>query len=318
MLLRSTSARILKPSSCIHQTSSEHELTFRIPTSRPFSLNLSPSSALSDTERKKKISMTSSEKDVRELLKPKKRLSSKGSSLILIQEPRDGEQEEEEEKYGENQACAEKSPFWSMWSCSGLSEALVDKKCNVLVGGGMGSVDGGGGGGDGGRDRCGGWGQGSESLDGYYQRMIKAHPGDALLLGNYARFLKEVQGDAEKAEEYCERAILAQRSDEPTDGDGDGDGDVLSLYGDLIWTTHKDGPRAQSYFDQAVQSAPGDCYVLASYARFLWDAGEEEDDIGDRDRDHEAEEEQGFKTSETCVSNSSTDHPHTISNLTAA
>ena len=66
----------------------------------------------------------------------------------------------------------------------------------------------------------------------------------------------QVQGDAEKAEEYCERAILAQRSDEPTDGDGDGD--VLSLYGDLIWTTHKDGPRAQSYFDQAVQSGPGD------------------------------------------------------------
>ncbi|XP_030548373.1 uncharacterized protein LOC115753741 isoform X2 [Rhodamnia argentea] len=313
MLLRSTSAPILRPSSCIHRTSSEPEFTFRIPTSRPFSVNLSSSSALSDMEEKK-MSMTSSANDARELLKPKKRLSWKGSSLILTQEPKDGEQEEEEERYGADQVCDEALPFQSVWSCSGLSEELVDEKCSVLVGGGTGS--GGGGGGDGGRDGCGGWGQGSESLDGYYQRMIKAHPGDALLLGNYARFLKE--RDAEKAEEYCERAILAKRSDEPKDGDGD----VLSLYGDLIWTTHKDGPRARSYFDQAVRSAPGDCYVLASYARFLWDAGEEEGDDdaggGGRDPDREAEEEEGFNTSETCLSNCSTDHPRTNSNLNAA
>ncbi|KAK3438159.1 hypothetical protein EUGRSUZ_C02775 [Eucalyptus grandis] len=276
MLLRSTSTPILKASSCNHQTPSEPELTFRLPTGRPFSLNVSSSSTLSDTEeKKKKISVTSSENGVRELLKPKRRLSSKGSSLILIQGPKDKEREEEEERYDADQVCDKTLPFQSVWSCSG----------------GAGSGGDGGGGGDGGRDGCGDWGQGRESLDGYYQRMIKAHPGDALLLGNYARFLKEVQRDAEKAEEYCERAILAKRrDDEPTDGDGD----VLSLYGDLIWTTHKDGPRAQSYFDQAVQSAPGDCYVLASYARFLWDAGEEEedDDGGGGDHDHEAEHEQ--------------------------
>ncbi|KAF8035876.1 hypothetical protein BT93_C1791 [Corymbia citriodora subsp. variegata] len=256
MLLRSTSTPILKASSCIHQTSSESELTFRIPTGRPFSLNLSSSSALSDAEKKKKTKMStaSSEKDVRESLKPKKRLSSKGSSLLLTREPKDGEQEDEEEdRYGADQVRDGKSPSQSVWSCSGLSEALLDEKFSVLSGGDTGS-SGGGRGGDGGRDGRGAWGQGSESLDAYYQRMIKAHPGDALLLGNYARFLKEVQRDAEKAEEYCERAILAQRSDEPTDGDGD----VLSLYGDLIWATHKDGPRAQSYFDQAVRSAPGD------------------------------------------------------------
>ncbi|MBA0597449.1 hypothetical protein Gorai_007253 [Gossypium raimondii] len=50
------------------------------------------------------------------------------------------------------------------------------------------------------------------------------------------------------------------------------------MYADLIWQTHKDGPRAETYFDQAVKSAPDDCFVLASYARFLWDAEEEDDE----------------------------------------
>ncbi|MBA0668924.1 hypothetical protein Goklo_001797 [Gossypium klotzschianum] len=49
------------------------------------------------------------------------------------------------------------------------------------------------------------------------------------------------------------------------------------MYADLIWETHKDSSRAETYFDQAVKTAPDDCFVLASYARFLWDAEEEED-----------------------------------------
>lgn len=57
-----------------------------------------------------------------------------------------------------------------------------------------------------------------------------------------------MQGDVERAEEYCERAILARPND----------GNVLSLYGDLIWNRHKDSSRAQSYFNQAVQSSPDD------------------------------------------------------------
>ncbi|KAJ8751798.1 hypothetical protein K2173_025986 [Erythroxylum novogranatense] len=102
---------------------------------------------------------------------------------------------------------------------------------------------------------------GNETMDIYYQGMIQTYPGDALLLANYARFLKEVRGDGLKAEEYCERAIL-------TSG---GDGNVLSMYGGLVWSNHGDGARAQTYFDRALQSSPDDCYVMASYARFLWE-----------------------------------------------
>lgn len=99
--------------------------------------------------------------------------------------------------------------------------------------------------------------------------MIEANPANSLLLANYARFLQEVKGELIKAEEYCERAILANPG---------GDANVLSLYADIIWQTHGDARRAESYFDQAVKSSPDDCYVLASYAKFLWDAEEEEEE----------------------------------------
>lgn len=91
----------------------------------------------------------------------------------------------------------------------------VGKKDSVLqtlvVGGGVGSDggricggdgrgsdggDGGDDGGDGGDDGGSGYfesnNHGSDSTDAYYQKVIEANPGNALLLGNYAKFLKEV------------------------------------------------------------------------------------------------------------------------------
>ncbi|KAI6679359.1 hypothetical protein NL676_033240 [Syzygium grande] len=159
----------------------------------------------------------------------------------------------------------------------GLDEG-ADAGCRVRVGdaGFLSVLVGGGGGGGGGSDGGDGGGMledwdangGKESTDLYYKRMIEADPGNALVLGNYARFLKEVQGDHEKAEEYCARAILANPKD----------GNVLSMYGDLIWQSHKDSERAENYFDRAVKAAPDDCYVMASYAHFLWDAEEDDDE----------------------------------------
>lgn len=63
----------------------------------------------------------------------------------------------------------------------------VRKLQTLTMGSGMGS--------DGGR-ACGGGGRGSDD-DGthaYYQNMIEANPNNALFLGNYAKFLKEVIG----------------------------------------------------------------------------------------------------------------------------
>ncbi|QHN77429.1 uncharacterized protein DS421_19g652630 [Arachis hypogaea] len=57
----------------------------------------------------------------------------------------------------------------------------------------------------------GGWE--SDKTHAYYQTMIQANPNNALLLGNYAKFLKEVRRDYPKAEEYLERAILANPGD---------------------------------------------------------------------------------------------------------
>ncbi|KAL3824224.1 hypothetical protein ACJIZ3_020253 [Penstemon smallii] len=163
--------------------------------------------------------------------------------------------------------------FLLLSSC-GLGAA--ERESSVVVGGGgagggtAGGTGGGGGNGSdwGPPDAGSGHGRG-ESTDAYYEMMIKADPGNSLLLSNYAKFLKEVKGDFEKAEEYCGRAILANPSD----------ANVLSFYADLIWHTQKDAKRAEAYFHQAVKMDPNDSYVMASYARFLWESEEDEEEV---------------------------------------
>ncbi|KAJ9163097.1 hypothetical protein P3X46_022803 [Hevea brasiliensis] len=276
MLLRSASTPILNswiPHS--KESSPEPEIFHQIHKTRSLALTASCSCSFSSSsissydESIKKMTKALSENDLKHLSVPKKKPVNKIMDGITL--------EEEDEK------TALMGPGLS------IESSLLNEECDVrtkdngllglLVGGGIGSGGGkicGGGGGNGGSDsggdgNSGFWdsNSGNDSTDIYYQKMIEANPGNSLLLSNYAKFLKEVQKDYVKAEEYCGRAILANPNDE----------NVLSMYADLIWQRHKDASRAETYFDQAVKAAPNDCFVLASYARFLWDA-EEEDEEG--------------------------------------
>ncbi|CAA7403863.1 unnamed protein product [Spirodela intermedia] len=112
-------------------------------------------------------------------------------------------------------------------------------------------------------------GGGQSEIGAYYREMLKADPGNPLLLRNYGIFLHEVEGDAVGAEDCYARAIL---------GDP-GDGELLSLYGNLIWEASGDEIRAERYLERAVEASPEDSHVLGAYAHFLWDAedGEEEE-----------------------------------------
>ncbi|OVA06511.1 Tetratricopeptide repeat-containing domain [Macleaya cordata] len=281
MLLRSSSASILD--SWIPHTkesSPEPELIPQIPRSRSINLTSSTNLIPPSEDSMKKMTRALSESDLWEFSVPPKRksfdMTSIGFSSVDVEEV-------------EEQDLGIKASLTRLFSSSGLDES-VEEGCiagvketvltPLIDGGAMGNnggrfCGGGRGGGRGGRSEDGDdedfgsdSNHGNDGIETYYEKMIEANPGNPLLLGNYAKFLKDVRGDIVRAEEYCGRAILANP----------GDANVLSLYADLIWQTHKDASRAKSYFDQAVQAAPDDCFVLASYARFLWDAEEEDDD----------------------------------------
>lgn len=209
MLLKSTSTPILK--SWIHQPTLGMDLSIPFKTSRSISLSLSSppsppprSSSLSSSSpissSTKKILRTLSENDLKEVLNSKTKLFSTGFSHDVVENP---EKEDEEENMGLE------TSLEKLLSTSGLDESRVvgvNEDCADVLGchgggscgGGLcggGGDDGGGnggGGGDEGSENWDWWDHGNESMDGYYQKMIKADPGNALLLGNYARYLKEV------------------------------------------------------------------------------------------------------------------------------
>ncbi|XP_022732113.1 uncharacterized protein LOC111286430 [Durio zibethinus] len=264
MLLRSASTPILNswvPHS--KEPSPEHEVFYQISRTRTISFTVSCSSSISvgsSDDSSRRMTRAVSETDLRDLVIPKMKTVEKNTGIlngICVDE-----EEEEVEK---------EEAVFQWWRTASLG---VEEVCGVGGGGGMicgGGRGGGGGGSDGGDNEWGfwDWNKGHDSTELYYQKMIEANPGNSLLLSNYAKFLKEVQGDFVRAEEYCGKAIMANPND----------GNVLSMYADLIWQTHKDGPRAETYFEQAVKAASDDCFVLASYARFLWDSEEQVGEI---------------------------------------
>ncbi|KAI8029659.1 hypothetical protein LOK49_LG01G01023 [Camellia lanceoleosa] len=157
---------------------------------------------------RKKMTRMMSETDLRELSVSKRRPL---LPAIAVEE----EEEEREEGFDSRLDSLDRVLFLG----SGLDEIVVDEECDVVgvtdwklggvvVGGGVGydgggSLIGGGGGRGGGGGGLGG-GDGDESsgywdsnhgnniTEEYYQKMIDAYPGDALLLSNYAKFLKEM------------------------------------------------------------------------------------------------------------------------------
>ncbi|XP_027344658.1 uncharacterized protein LOC113857114 [Abrus precatorius] len=277
MLLRSSSAPILSSLVlCSKESSPESEHILHLPRTI---------SVLSLCQNFADIDLKSSSSPKKKNCMPR--------SNVCINQQHGKIKESDEVKDPKQITCMKaKASIQELFSSSGLDKGVLDhEECvegkkdgsrlqTSVMGDGMGSnggwicggCHGSGRGSDGGHGR--GWGfhegndHGRDRTDAYYQNMIEANPTNALLLGNYAKFLKEVRGDYPKAEEYLERAILANP----------GDGHVLSLYAEMIWQTQKNADRAEGYFDQAIKSAPDDCYVLASYAKFLWDAEEDEED----------------------------------------
>ncbi|KAI4377149.1 hypothetical protein MLD38_014829 [Melastoma candidum] len=243
MLLRSSSTPLLNSSwATSHPRETSPDCTDLPPLPRTRSITLSMSPLDDSRPPKARIPRASSDPDLLRLSLPKKRVS---GPTVLVEE---GAVDE-------------------------VPSSTTRCEVGLLFGGGDAS--------GGGFKVCGGGGRGggmgSDARDLYYRRLIEGDPSNPMLLGNYAKFLKEVRGDFEKAEEYCGRAILANPSD----------GNALSMYGDLIWQAHKDAERADGYFDQAVKASPDDCYVMASYARFLWDAEEEEEEEEEEEREEE-------------------------------
>lgn len=272
MLLRSSSSPLLKQQYYSWQLQSSPELKYlsTISVTQECNSVQKMSRALSETDLNRPISNSCCNMALHNLLLP-----------ITIDD------HEEEDKDDEVEIMTNELMLFSSSGLEMVVDGLEDveeekhtRAVEVMV------VDGGGSGGAGRGKKCGGGGgdyseywdssndHGSDNTDLYYTKMIQADPGNSLLLGNYARFLKEVRGNLVKAEEYCGRAVLANPSD----------GNVLSLYADLIWRAHKDAARAHNYFRKAVKVAPNDCYVLASYAHFLWDA--EEEDEEEQEQEH--------------------------------
>ena len=206
MILRGSSTAILNsflPHS--RDSSSEPEIVHQIPRAGSITLSASSSSFSTFDDSPKKMTRALSEADHRDLSVPLP--EKKPFNPLFNMFSNENEQESVREK--RLSAHSSKASLGrGLFSFSELDEEFEvssEKDCSVsvLVGGGIGGVGGridhggeSGGSDNGGDGNSGSWdsNHGKDSMDMYYQQMIEANPGNPLLLGNYAKYLKEVRG----------------------------------------------------------------------------------------------------------------------------
>ncbi|XP_074305063.1 uncharacterized protein LOC141639994 isoform X1 [Silene latifolia] len=102
----------------------------------------------------------------------------------------------------------------------------------------------------------------------YCTELLDDYPNHSMLLKKYADFLLG-KGDLHGAEEYYFRASQANL----------GDGESLAQYAQLVWVLHHDHERALTYFDLAAQTASDNSFVMAAYAKFLWETEDDGEDL---------------------------------------
>lgn len=219
MLLRSSSAPIFN-SWLSHSKDSSPEPEPLLTRTRSVSLSSSSSfHSPSIDPTKKTTTQVLLEADIPSQPKPKEK---NPIPLSLGKKSKTKAKNVEEQEEELKPSSISSSATQRLFSSSGLGEKLMDDEDSavgkedyglqtLVLGGGAGSnggkICGGGSSGKGSDGGDGGWSgffesnnHGSGSTDAYYQKMIQADPGNGLLLGNYAKFLKEVSGYKNKAQ----------------------------------------------------------------------------------------------------------------------
>ncbi|KAL0354796.1 UNVERIFIED_CONTAM: hypothetical protein Sradi_3926500 [Sesamum radiatum] len=242
MLLRSSSTPVLKSwlqnSTTGSGSSPECDTLPQLPRTRSFCLSMSFEDSFGRSP--------STHSDLKDPAKPKKSLKVSAK----IKERRSGQE------------------VGSIFlSSSGLrgAVAVAEEECSLarerervpqtlVMGGGVAGGGGGGicGGGRGSNDGSGSDSQdpgswhGSENTDAYYEMMIQANPGNPLLLANYAKFLKETQRDAARAETYFDQAVKTDPNDCY----------VLASYARFLWDVEDDEDDVKGEYGTQRTSSP--------------------------------------------------------------
>lgn len=193
MLLRSSSTPISNSNSWLPHhskdccSSSPEAPDFRgLQRTRSVSFHSSSSSSSSIDDHKQKLTQTNIQNDNT----PKQRKNRE--KAVIPVPPHSLDKKEKQQLDEEKESKVNFRSIERIFSSSGLGEKTDSNVIQTLVMGGGAGNDGGkicgGAGGGGGLDG----GDHIHSTDVYYQKMIEANPGNPLLLGNYAKFLKEV------------------------------------------------------------------------------------------------------------------------------